>query len=1084
MRRPFRAIAVRVGATLALVAAGLTAGPRDAVAAPPVGTTDYVLTQTSGLYESPPANAVAVTGTGFQRIGLPFLFPYFGRVYDHVDQLAGLGYVLFDAGSNPSSYLASAFSSNGYVQSHAADGVCAPYWNQVGPGTGGSVQTWTAGTAPERRFVISWERFTAAGLSGSEITFQIRLFEGTGRIEFAYAPGQGSFTSEGWCCGIDAPRGDPRYLGPLGAATLTGYPSSDLRMDPLHVTAAGRLVYDRLVPGPAGLGATPVETPLAGMRVELRYPNAILGAVSWTDDEGAFSIDATKGYGLEWSLHAVASSAACAVRPPGSGTVVVSAALAGPAASNQNWTIGDLALTESNDAGAAFRRAAHVCSAAEALLAWASARTTKTIPALSVIAGTGTPTTYIRAGANAPRLEVAGASAANDDAWDAAVIASVAGRHVLDALSAPSGDAFDARIDAVTSEREAFATAFGLYLSAAAAGTQAVADSTASGSALWLDLESPSPQTAPGPAVAASVAGMLFDLADPANETEDLVDGTASGPSLVLDTVGGMTAAPTAALFAEAWRGAGFDGAALSRLCVAHGLETDDAWEPNDSSGEAAAPIAVGGRRDGLVLGVANDDWIGLDVAEAVEGLRVEVVCPTQKLNAPLELLLAGPAGAEIAAASAAPADEVLALSTGALPAGTYRLRVRNTGNVRLPAYEIQAGRPIALDPAPLPRWTAGVPYDRPIAASGGVGARTLAVSDGAQPPGISFRSEPAGAAGTPVTPGVFDFSLRLADAGHPQHAVTVPQRVTIAPPVSLNLGRRVAVPLARPYAAPRPNSGGTPPFVVALIAGALPPGVALAPDAVEFSGTAAAAAFADVEVRATDSVGSAAFGTTRVVVCVPPAAKRTAVALAEGDASAGVFLDALRGSAVSCTVTTAPRSAKRALAISLLGPDGAPVAGAKAKGGSGKASVSARAPVTGRYFVVLDSLSGAATSLLAAAKVRPPASEKGTVADVTPGTVVTVPLGALAGAKLAMTAQPAKKGGPQPVVLAVLRPDGTALPLSGLASVRGTTAKLSAVLDQAGTWQVRLRIAAGSPGALRYAFTVRQPRGAVYSDD
>ncbi|MFD2452604.1 hypothetical protein [Ideonella paludis] len=93
------------------------------------------------------------------------------------------------------------FSSNGFVNFTTASGSLsnavpptsnAPYpalivyWDDLHPGYGGSSITYdTLGTAPNRRFVISYNNVSQYGNSAYRYTFQVALFE-SGNVEYRY----------------------------------------------------------------------------------------------------------------------------------------------------------------------------------------------------------------------------------------------------------------------------------------------------------------------------------------------------------------------------------------------------------------------------------------------------------------------------------------------------------------------------------------------------------------------------------------------------------------------------------------------------------------------------------------------------------------------------------------------------------------------------------------------------------------------------------------------------------------------------------------------------------------------------------
>lgn len=1075
------ACAAAVTGTLAL----LGGTPREASAA--AGSADYTVTVTSGLYESPPANA---TNLGFasssssKRVDLPFLFPYFGTLYDHITAVSA-GYVLFGNDSAAGLSWTSSFSPPSPGTS--TDGLCAPVWHYYTPVSSPGWLTWTAGTAPNRRFVVGWENVNSAPVPGVSQTFQVKFHEGSGRIEFAYKPDTtpstwGTFT---YAVGMDAPGYDARYVCPVSTAGMTGHPANDYQMDPVLATVTGSLAYERRVPGPSGLEAQSLELPLGPMRVDLRYADGRLAATGTTDRDGSFSLTSALGpSGDAWEIRAVTETPLCTVRPPGGAAPFVSPRLGTPLASNRSWDVGALLCGADEDGPAAFRGPANVALGVSRLLAWASARTADTIPPLGVSFGSASTAYTRKVGTTAASLAVAGSGAQNEDTWDDAVVASVLGRHVLESVNFPQAAAPDPRLTVVTTEREAFATAFGIALHAAATGEGFVADTTPAGSSVWIDLDAPDTALPAGPAVAARVAAALYDLVDGANEATDGIDGSGAAADRVLATVDAMTTIPTADLFAEAWAAAGHDGFGLSRNFVAAGVYLDDAWEPNDVPSESSAPVPAGTRRDGLVLTPWNEDWTYVTLAEPVAQLVADVGSPGLAFDAPLELQFLDLGGTVLAGLSDPGTRSFASVTTGPLAAGTYRVRVRHVGGSRIPAYTVQAAPPLVLGGAPLRAWTAGFAYEHPLPYAGGVGTVSFSAADGTPPAGIVLDASKSRAAGTPQTPGKYLFTLVVQDSGRPQHSVRVPQTVVIAEPLKFGLHGWLALPLGRPYAAVRVPTGGTRPFTVELVEGSLPDGVSLDPGDLRFTGTADAEGWSGFTVRATDAAGSSHTESARAVVCVPLGATATTLALGEGDAACGGFVDGVAGSALSVTVKTAPKAAKRTLAAALVGPDGSPVPGAKIRGGKGKATVRAVLPATGRYFVVLSSASGSATTLAASGRASPPRSAGGSFAQVTPPKLLDLTFGAVAGTRADLRLQPAKKVGLSLAYVFLERPDGTSVPLAGLTSRAGPAFRLRTVLDQSGTWRVRARAEGGGTTTVKWRCALAPPKGAVHSED
>lgn len=80
----------------------------------------------------------------------------------------------------------------------------APLWDDLQVGSGGSVRCVTTGTAPNRIFTVEWHNMEWDWLaSGPGISFQVRLFETTNRIEFAYRQESGALNGPSASIGLN-----------------------------------------------------------------------------------------------------------------------------------------------------------------------------------------------------------------------------------------------------------------------------------------------------------------------------------------------------------------------------------------------------------------------------------------------------------------------------------------------------------------------------------------------------------------------------------------------------------------------------------------------------------------------------------------------------------------------------------------------------------------------------------------------------------------------------------------------------------------------------------------------------------------
>jgi hypothetical protein len=152
----------------------------------------YTFSMIAGACDSFAAGATTITpmsGTWTDDsatpiAALPFTMRFFGANATH-----------FSANSNglvqlfPSMMGMASTEYSNAVMATASDpnNIIATFWddlNALAPTT--AVRTATLGTAPSRRFVVQWTDWSIVGDSATRLTFQTKLFEGTGVIEMHY----------------------------------------------------------------------------------------------------------------------------------------------------------------------------------------------------------------------------------------------------------------------------------------------------------------------------------------------------------------------------------------------------------------------------------------------------------------------------------------------------------------------------------------------------------------------------------------------------------------------------------------------------------------------------------------------------------------------------------------------------------------------------------------------------------------------------------------------------------------------------------------------------------------------------------
>jgi hypothetical protein len=1077
---------------------------------------DYSVTTATGQLETRPGGAVALnqtnsgTSTGLQ-VDIGFTVPWYGRELTRV-LITPSGYLLpnpsgvanflnpntnGNAPGRDSTSGAFPYSPQGVNGTNTpnADGILTPMWNSntamySGVPPVGDTYYWTTGTAPNRHFVVSWENFRAGLTTNPRITAQIHLYEGTGRIVFAYTTDNGGYAGTAYVCGIDS-YGDARYTAPLGATrNNAGYPGSDFILDPRVVTYTGTLNYDRIVSDASGIGnSVQSNQPLAGLRVELRRDSGILVSDAITDSTGAFSMPAV---GV-----ASASSGSVVVLATGAAASVVLAPATAPAewsaTSNLSYASGSNLGTWTLGASADSTGATRACYFAAIKLAavrdWVNSSIGVSLPRLDCrIDSSGSAVSRYRpdAGQGSPLLEIAGPSNVNPDQWDEDVIVHLYARHLLRAITALPSTPDDYRFDAVTDTQNAFAEGFGWYLNAATSGSTEAIDGTSASDATVYDLDAPTITVQRGADVAGCVAGGLVDLLDPANDSIDPIDGTAV-PARVMQVVDTFTVPPTASAFLQAWVDAGYEAPGVTRIYIGNGLLADDTVEPNDARTEAPSLGTVGLKRTGLVLNRFNEDWFSVTLADAATALVADATYDRVSLNSVVGVEIRDAGGALLATGSGVGATGPIRATTGSLPAGSYRVGVRHLSGVTVPSYTVQSYVPLVIDAVPLTDWTIGRDYDHAMGVGGGIEPYTLTAIGASLPPGLALSQLNLHTIGTPTTPGTYSVSIELRDDGNPANVVTRSQGVTIHDLLKVAVARYVGFPAGRGLDLDLPTTGGTPPFTLSMPAGALPEGLAFAPNSLHVTGTASAQPSVTLELDGVDVAGSADHIATRAVVAAATDVANAPTELVAGDDACGWWFDAVKGSAVSFKVKTAKGRVKRLLTGAVLAPDRSEVLTAKVKGKLGGLSVSKlMCPESGRYYVIAASADGEATQLLGNIAVNPPKSGKAKLIDFAPTATTTVEVGALPGATLTLKFKGDKMQQLTAKLVSLTKPDGTLVAFGPYVVNDGFGGTLTVPTAEGGTWTVVLGAtsATGNAGKLSYSYKLAQPKGGTYSAD
>ncbi|MEO8215575.1 MAG: ice-binding family protein [Acidobacteriota bacterium] len=267
---------------------------------------------------------------------------------------------------------------------------------------------------------------------------------------------------------------------------------------------------------------------------------------------------------------------------------------------------------------------------------------------------------------------------------------------------------------------------------------------------------------------------------------------TASGSSVVLINSGGTTCPPNlywqVGSSATLGTGSTFAGNILALASITM----------NTGAGLSGRALA----RNGAVTLDTN----------TITPCGVVIVCPIITVNpATLPNGTAGTPYNQVVTASGGTAPYVFSVTAGALPSGlllnaatgsitgtplslgtfNFTLTAADAnGCLGSQAYAIVIAAPgcpaIALSPGTLPPGTAGVAYSQTITASGGTAPYAFSVSAGSLPSGLTVNASTGTIAGTPATPGIFNFTIRATDlngcAGERAYSVAI----AVMPPINV----------------------------------------------------------------------------------------------------------------------------------------------------------------------------------------------------------------------------------------------------------------------------------------------------------
>jgi uncharacterized protein YhjY with autotransporter beta-barrel domain len=193
---------------------------------------------------------------------------------------------------------------------------------------------------------------------------------------------------------------------------------------------------------------------------------------------------------------------------------------------------------------------------------------------------------------------------------------------------------------------------------------------------------------------------------------------------------------------------------------------------------------------------------------------------------------------------------------TGSGPSTFTVTATDSASNTGSRSYTVNIGiNSLTVTPAGLPNGSISVPYSQTLGANGGAPPYSFAVTVGAVPTGLSLSAGGV-LSGTPTASGPFTFTVQASDpsfnTGTRSYTVTISATALAIAPATLPSGTQGTA-----YNQTVSASGGTGPYTYAVIAGALPAGLAFDTATGIISGTPGAPGSSGFTIGATDSLGN-----------------------------------------------------------------------------------------------------------------------------------------------------------------------------------------------------------------------------------